>query len=405
MSNKQKIPYFFLVLFIIAFSISPSYTLGDDNRNLLLIVIMCLSPILIIVYNKYRKTDVWILFFMSFIIIFPLLYQPQSMRWSTVLYSCMFCLSFIAYTHLLAISKPLPIQYLKILKTLIFAYFITLLIQQLCILLGLPIFNISNYDPTTPWKLNSLSAEPSHSSRILALLMYCYVTIKELLSNRKYTFKTHFKEDKWVWIAFFWSMITMFSGTAYLFLIIIFFKIFNLKNLKTIFVFIVLIFIITQFLGSTPSVRAYNTLIATLSLDTAAIIEADHSASIRIVPFFVLANMVSLNSLDGWFGHGIDYVSSFLSDFLPGVKDGITGGGMFQVWIEYGFICFALFVAFSLYISYKKGDYISIFFWFMLVFLYGVNNQIVWLCLILLFTNNFFFNKMNNKNKFQNGNP
>ena len=64
----------------------------------------------------------------------------------------------------------------------------------------MPIFNLSNYDLNEPWKLNSLSAEPSHSARIMALLMYCYITIKELVTNIKYNFKFDLKKDKWIWI-------------------------------------------------------------------------------------------------------------------------------------------------------------------------------------------------------------
>ena len=121
MSIYQKIAYFFLVLQIIVFAISPSISLGDDNRNLLLIAFMSLSPILIIVFNKFHKSDLWIIAFLVSIITIPLLNNPQSMRWSTVLYSCMFGLSFMAYSRLLTKSNLQPIKYLKILKILILA--------------------------------------------------------------------------------------------------------------------------------------------------------------------------------------------------------------------------------------------------------------------------------------------
>ena len=109
--------------------------------------------------------------------------------------------------------------------------------------------------------------------------------------------------------------------------------------------------------------------------------------------------MVGISSVNDWFGYGIDHVSTFLSDRIPGVPEGISGGGLFQLWIEYGVISFALFFIFSLINSYRKGDYSSILFWFMLVFLYGVNSQIVWLCIILLFTNKHFLKIKYNKVK------
>src|SRR5690606_19849361 len=67
--------------------------------------------------------------------------------------------------------------------------------------------------------------------------------------------------------------------------------------------------------------RTQDTFLATLPLNENNIIQADHSASIRIVPFIILSKMVSLQSLEGFFGHGIDYVSTFLSDYIPSVPD------------------------------------------------------------------------------------
>lgn len=102
--------------------------------------------------------------------------------------------------------------------------------------------------------------------------------------------------------------------------------------------------------------------------------------------------MLSLSTVDGWFGHGIDYVSSFLSDFIPGVAEGYSGGGLLQLWMEYGFICFFIFFRGSIIHILKRNNRLSVLFWFLLIILYGVNNQIVWLCFVLLFTNKYFLN-------------
>ncbi|MDB9783213.1 hypothetical protein OAB88_08955 [Winogradskyella sp.] len=385
-------------------AISPAFALGEGNRNLFLIGVMGLSPILILKYFEFDKKDIWLLVFLVSIVIFPYLVHPETMRWSTVLYTMMFGFTFIAYKQLLR-QKHLSItHYINVLRLLIYAYFIVLLIQQFCVLTGLTVFNVSNYDPTKPWKLNTLAGEPSHSARIVAVLMYSYITVKELITNRKYNFKFDINKDKWVWIAFIWTMFTMGSGTAFLFITIILLKFVRFKNLIPIFILAGGLIIVINYLEITAAERSYKTIIATLTLDQATILEADHSASIRILPFLILVKMVSLNSLDGWFGHGVDHVSTFLSDFIPGVNEGLSGGGFFQIWMEYGFISVFLFFIFSFFSSYRKGDFFSIFFWFMLVFLYGVNNQIVWLCLILLFTNKYFFKRTSTKNKLQNEN-
>jgi hypothetical protein len=392
---KRTKPYL-IILILIALAVNPAFATGEGNRNLILIGVMGLSPIIILSFPRFDRINPWLVAFMLSIIIIPLMNQPQSMRWSTVLYSIMFCLTFIVYQELLHLSYFTPKRYLKVLKYLILAYFVVLVIQQLCVLTGLPVFNLSNYNPTEPWKLNSLAAEPSHSARIVGILMYCYITTKELVIRRKYNLKIDINKDKWVWFAFIWTMVTMGSSLAFLFLTIILLKFIRFRNLFPIFVLVGFIFLLVNFFGITAIDRTYQTAMATLTLDTSFIIEADHSASIRIVPFIILAKMASLNSWDGWFGHGVDYVSTFLSDVVPGVPEGFSGGGVLSIWIEYGFISFALFVVFSLSNCYGKRNYLSIIFWFLLVGLSSLNNSMMWLTLVLFLTKSFFENKYNN---------
>ena len=388
---KQKKPNnIFLALILFAMAISPAFALGEGNRNLFLIGVMSISPIIILRFFEFDKLDLLLLLFLITIAIFPSLLHPDTMRWSTVLYSIMFGLTFIAYKQMLRQNNFTVLKYYKTLKFLIFAYFIVLLIQQFCVLTGLPVFNLSNYNVATPWKLNSLAAEPSHSDRIVGILMYSYITIKEKLLNRSYELTKDSRKDKWVWIAFIWTMITMGSGTAFLFITIFLLKFVNFKNFKPLFIIGIILLTLVVYFENIAFDRTLNTTIATLTLDETTIIEADHSASVRITPFIILIKMVELSSTNAWFGHGVDYVSTFLSDYMPGVGEGFTGGGLFQLWLEYGFIAFCLFVLFTFKTVFIKGKYLTIVFWFLLVFLYGINNQIVWLCIILLFTNNYF---------------
>lgn len=396
----KKIKPYLLIIILISLAVSPAFALGEGNRNLLLIGVMAISPIIILYYGRFDRINMWLALFMASVLLFPLIFHPESMRWSTVLYSVMFGLTFMAYQELLKHSYFTPINYQFLLKYLIYAYAITLLIQQFCVLTGLPIFNVSNYFPNEPWKLNSLAAEPSHSARIAVLLMYCYITITELRQKRKYNFQFNIKNDKWVWLSFIWVMVTMGSGTAFLFMVIVLLKFVRLKNLVPLFVIgCAILFLVNNF-EITAFERTYKGVIATLTLNEDAILQADHSAAIRIVPMIIIAKMLNLTTWNGWFGHGIDYVGTFLSDYLPGVAEGTSGGGLFQLWIEYGFISFILFIVFSLTNTYKKGDYLSFLFWFMLVFLYGINSQIVWLCIVLLFTNKHFL-KMTTSKKYQ----
>ena len=394
MSRKTKVNNFLLVLILVSLAISPAFALGEGNRNLFLIGVMAISPIIILRFFEFDKLDLLLLLFLIAIAVLPSLLHPETMRWSTVLYSIMFGLTFIAYKQLLCQKHFSVLNYFKILKLLIYAYFIVLLVQQFCVLTGLPVFNLSNYDATEPWKLNALSAEPSHSGRIVAILMYSYILINEKLLNRSYNLKKDIRKDKWVWIAFIWTMITMGSGTAILFIIIFLLKFLRFKKLIPIIIITTIIFIpIISSIQNKSFQRTKKVILATLTLNESTILKADHSAAMRIIPSIVASKKVGFNSLNDWVGNGVDFTASFMSDEVPGLPEGTSGGGMFQIWLEYGFISFALFVIFSLSNTYRKRDYLSFLFWFLLVFAYGVNNQIVWLCIVLLYTNKYFYKK------------
>lgn len=383
-----------LIFIVIMFAVSPAVALGAGNRNLFLIGVMAISPLILLKYQKLYKFEIWLLLFMLSIVLIPFLYHPESMRWSTVIYTLMFGFTFMAYIRLLYRNIFTISEYQKVLKYLIYAYFIVLLIQQLNVLTGTPIFNVSNYDPVNPWKLNSLAAEPSHSARIVGLLMYCYIVVTELLSEKAFNFRKDFNKNKYIWIAFLWTMLTVETGTALLFTSIVLLKITKLKQLPvlTLVVISLIVIILLGGLNMAEFERTFNVVMATLTLESQEMIDADHSASIRIIPLIFIAEVIDLATFDGWLGHGVDATKSFLFGKVPGVHEGFSGGGLLQLLFDYGFISFVLFILFSLTTTFNKKDYLSIVFWFFLVFFNSINSQIVWLALILLFTNKYFQN-------------
>lgn len=390
--GENNLYTYFTKIIIISLAIAPAFALGSDNRNLILIFVMSISPILIFTFRKLYKSDLLLLTFIASITLFPSILHPQSMRWSTVLYSYMFCLTFMSYYRLLLSGKLDINSYLKLLRFLILAYFITLILQQFSVLTGLPIINLSNYSIEEPWKLNSLSSEPSHSARILSLLMYSFISVKEVVIDKRYNFLNAFKEDKWLWLAFIWTMVTMGSATAFVFLPLVLLKFLKNRNIILPLSILLLIGFILFNINYIPVERVINVVEATLTFNPDEIIKADHSASFRIVPSIVLISFLDLTSAESWFGHGVDSVSSFMYQYIPYGGEEISGGGFLQVWYEYGLITFIIITIFSIKNTIRKNDFLTYVFWFMLIFIYGVNNQIVWLCVILLFTNKFFIN-------------
>ena len=119
----------FLPIIIIALAVAPAFALGKCNRNLFLIGVMALSPLIVLKFKKFYWSEIWLLLFLFSIVIIPPVAHPESMRWSTVMYSWMFGLTVLAYKQLLTLHTFTVKNYIQPLKYLIYAYFIVLLIQ------------------------------------------------------------------------------------------------------------------------------------------------------------------------------------------------------------------------------------------------------------------------------------
>jgi len=360
--------------------------LGEGNRNLLLIGAMELSPIFFLLKPVFiPKVDLPLISLCLFLILLPLSLHPETMRWSTVLYSCLFCSYFMVFVRVLKTSTYSDENFLTLLKGLLYAYCIVLIIQQFCVLVNLPIFNVSNYTPLNPWKLNSLMSEPSHSARIIPILMYFFLLTKERIIGKKYVFKEQFAKDKKVWFAFLWPVLTMGSATAFIFLLIILLKLFsNLTYTKGLFMAAIVLAVVLAFGQENKNVkRSIDFTTAVVTLDEKNVIEADGSGAHRIVSTLRGAKFIGLTKVDDLFGYGVDadmkLVPNFQSVVLPG------SAGAFHLWVNFGLFVAILWWGFSFRLIYQpKAKCVSIFIWFITIFIMGgLNNQIIWMVLAI----------------------
>ena len=375
-------------LMITILSVSPAFALGEGNRNLFLIGAMSLSPFFFIRYPVIiPHIDIPLTLLGTMMIGFPFALHADTLRWSTVLYSCMFFMYFMAFARVISLNKYSICDFVKLVKGLIYAYCIVLIIQQFCVLFGLPIFNVSNYTPMDPWKLNSLMSEPSHSARIIPILMFFFILLREKEIGAKYLFKERFQEDRLVWISFLWATLTMGSATAYIFSLIIVLFIFpSLKQAKTIIVMLVGAIAVIVMAGKSQNfVRAYKFGMAVLTLDEHKVIKADGSGAHRIVQSFRGAKAVGLHEVDDWFGHGVDADGLLIPNWQS--RDLSGGAGLFCLWVNHVFLVCALWWCFSFWIVFlKETPFISIYIWILSVFIMGgLNNQIIWMVLALSF--------------------
>jgi hypothetical protein len=385
---------FYPLLCLIFLSTAPAILLGEGDRNLGLIVLMLVSPLFMFIYFVRSNVSFESLLLMGFVfsIIFFQLQFNINIRWSTIFYTLMFSMLFICYDRWLSSGYLSIITFSNLIYFLIIAYTAVLLIQQFCVIFGFPIFNLSNYDPNTPWKLNALSPEPSHSARIVGLLMVTYVIVTRLVIKIGKEVRISHHKLALVWCSFFWTMITMVSATSVIMIVLVVLAYAVKVQFRNYLIAIVMLCISLFLMPEILIERSFGILSAISSLDYETVLNSDHSAGVRLAPILILLDKVEIFSFKGLFGHGIDSVSFFMSKYIWGVPKDFSGGGMFSVWYEYGFISFILFILFTLKATDAITSLVNFLVWVIMIFIGGINTQMLWLTVFLLYTLKFYSN-------------
>ncbi|WP_230432965.1 hypothetical protein [Plesiomonas shigelloides] len=356
----------------------------------LLVIVMFFSACSIINKQKFFKTELTLYVFLIFLWVFPLLSNSSSFRFSTVMFTTLYVVSYIAYMKSLNRGFFSLEKYIFFLRAVIIAYFCMLVIQQLCVLFDFPVLNANNYSPHNAWKLNALSAEPSHSARIIGVLMYSHLIMTELVNGKKFTLINYVMKDKLLMLSFLWSSLTMGSGTAFLMLALLILRLFHLKDIWLMILLIGIGGVVVSNLDMQAFERFTNFATAVMSLNNEKMILADHSASVRVVPFIIAADKLNIFSLSGIIGNGIDFTKSFMSIEFPGVKDDFTGGGLLSFALEFGWPLCLIF----LYVTFKQmvinTEPLTFVFWFIFIAISGINEPLLWFSLFLLSTNKYF---------------
>lgn len=368
-------------IFFSLFSICLTFLFDSELRNIGLLLFMAASFVVFLFYKKVIVSDALIISIIV-VIIFFCGFVHEETRWSSVLYTCIFLLAHLCFLRCLYISNYTVSDLKNIVRMILLAYFLVLLMQQVSVVLGLPVINNFGVVTLANWKFNSLALEPSWAGRIVGLLMYVYLRCSILLSNKHISFKDSLLSDRLVWFGFLWCSLTTFSGTAILFMLVIFsFFIDYRKYLLQSMLLIICLYAIISFFDVEQFNRIFHFSYAVLSLEPEAIIEADHSASYRVVPFILAFEHLDLVSFTSWFGHGVDYTASI--DCGLGTP---AGAGILTFVLDYGYIPSVIYILFTMRSCIDVKYPSTIVFWFLLVMLYGINFQIPWLTIMLLWS-------------------
>ncbi len=268
--------------------------------------LMALSPLLLLIKVPYiSKAMIYGLLYW-FVCYFVASFHGN-MRFSTIGYLGMFVVSYIVFYHLVCLNSIPFGKFVSLLKYLIIAYGAVLILQQIAMLLGIrnfPLINLNNQFFLSLTKLPSLSLEPSHSARLLSVMMLGYIRCIEMSSEKRVTLEVLFnKKHRIITILFLWSMLTMGSGTAFIGLGLLSIYFIQRKTLVYIIPLFALLFYIGQAMELSQMERAMRVAQVAMSGDVKAVQEEDGSAASRIIPIINTLKM-DLTEKETWVGKG-----------------------------------------------------------------------------------------------------
>lgn len=301
--------YNIAVFLLVAMSVQLVYFEGPAVSNIK-VAIMAICPLLFIFKTPYLSKAVMYGSLFWIVTVAMNLLQPVATRMSTFYYSLLFLIMFFVYYNLVYYKEVFTAKsFLNIIKGLIFAYAICLILQQICIIVGIrffPFINLCNQFFLSLFKLPSLAIEPSHAARLLTVFFYAYLKIHEYKNGYKLKIKELFTEHKYVTYAFLYVMLLMGSGTAFIGLGILSLYFMRLDQaFVAVFGFIV-IYMVIDSIDYEPLQRAIRVVNATLTGDSAEVARADGSAYARVGIIMDTFKYLDITDPDTWMGKGVD---------------------------------------------------------------------------------------------------
>lgn len=366
-----------------------------------LVYYMYIIPVLLLFFSPFFKKDELLIYFFIISIFFQLLFNPIKFRLSTVLYTCLFVLTFLFYKKLLDKVTFSILYYKKIISLILYSYAFVLFIQQLSYMAGIDGFN---YAPNEDLKFNILAQEASYIAQIIPIAFYSFIKIRELEWKKRFEVNFIFR-DKLMWILFAYVLITCGSTStiiAFLLVIISLIRWDKKKMFPYVISFVVLLPVFFALLSNLKSFQRILDLVpAIVNFDYVSVFNIDPSASARISPYMIYINDFNLFDYNIWFGHGIDYSRTELTSKVVGYDSKDQGvGGMINFMLDYGLLSFLLYLAFLKKFAFKKFKSPAFFLWLTIYSISAINVYIAWIYPIFIYTNNVIYAKYYKRNTF-----
>lgn len=341
---------------------------------------------LIFIAKKPIVTKALVLAAIYWLVCYTLSLLKGEIRFSTLGFLGMYLILYVNF-YSFVVKGTFTLDYFtKILQYLIMAYGITLIGQQLCVLVGLrnmPLFNLQNQFFLSITKLPALTLEPSHSARILTFAMLGYLRCLEIKKGKKPTIQEWFDKDhRTVTFLFLWSMLMMGSGTAFVGMGVLSLYFITRKTVIYIIPLIIGMFMLGQSMELKQMNRAVALAEAASTGSAEEAMAADGSGAVRVVPLVNAFTKTDLLELETWIG-----MKSMDTSQRKALKDR-------KIYDQYGLIAFVISLVFiySCVIHYFFSLESLLF---LLLLGFSINNiYYIWGCFMIM-TGVTYFQKNN----------
>lgn len=354
----------------------------QDQRNVLVIAVAALAlPLIMILRLPIGRDLQWPSAAMLYLVV-VMLWNGNTQYFSSVGYTGMFVLSYIAFCGALRVGAVTLEQVRHLLRRLIQAYALVSVVQLLFSLAGLPVPN--EILSKGMWSYNSLGVEPSHAARTLGVTLLAYL----ILSRRDgapVDIRQLWREEKWTILPFAISIILTGSTLGIAILPLTLLLSLRLRWVAIGATGLWLFWTALQSVETEAVRRLVAFMTALPSMDIAALAEAEHSGAVRVMPLLIFLERASLDDLSVWFGGGYDAVAYYVRGAMIGVSADAAMAGFIP-----GYIMISGLIGTALFCHAFLGRFLNlqtlplILLWFLIFGNAAWNSQLFWYGLMLI---------------------
>ncbi len=332
-----------------------------------------------------NKINFNVLFFLSIIIVLNI----QNSRITTILY---FYFYFLVYILIFEFVKRMQINdFVRILKLVIVSYFIVIFISFI-----MYFFSKSLLDLILPFAYSytkgslrffGLALEPSHAAFVVLTSYYVLNIFNKDIFHKKTNIFYH--------ILVFLMIVLMKSGYGFLLYGMIFFHyLFIHKKYISMLILGAVIFIFNFLFNIFSSLRIYG-LIDFIFLKKFDAI--DPSGFIRIMPTINYFSNIDFLNINTYIGNGLGSSTAYFYKLYSYLTDATTFSAFFaEILYDLGIIGLLILLVFYYNNLCKKHRIISFIIIILLLFNSGINTQVYWWVIVLLFSIKIFIKKYDN---------